>query len=92
MVGIENIIENILLPAVSVFSFALTVVALLAFRRTRDPHLVFLAAAFGVFFAKSLLFTILLFAGSVDLRQFFILSGTLDLVILALFYVFTLRR
>lgn len=85
-------IENILLAAVSVFALALTVIAVLAIRRTRDVHIVFLAAAFGVFFAKGLLLTILLFAGSIAVGQLFILSGSLDLVILALFYGFTLRR
>jgi predicted membrane protein len=55
-------IENILLAAVSVFSLALTLIAVLAFRRTRDQHLIFLAAAFGVFFLKGLLLTIFLFA------------------------------
>ncbi len=85
-------IENILLAAVSVFSFALTAIAILAFRRTRDVHIVFLAAAFSVFFVKGLALTILIFAGSVDIREFVLLSGSLDLVILALFYGFTLRR
>ena len=85
-------IENILLAAVSVFALALTVIAVLAIRRTRDLHVVFLAAAFAVFFVKGLILTILLFTGSVALGQFFVLSGSLDLVILALFYGFTLRR
>jgi len=85
-------IENILLAAVSVFALALTLIAVIAFRRTRDGHLVFLAAAFGVFFLKGLLLTIFLFAPTIDLRQAFLLSGALDLVILALFYGFTLRR
>ena len=85
-------IENILLAAVSVFALALTVIAVIAIRRTRDLHIAFLAAAFAVFFVKGLILTILLFTGSVALGQFFLLSGSLDLVILALFYGFTLRR
>ena len=85
-------IENILLAAVSVFALALTLIAVLAFRRTRDVHLVFLAAAFGVFFLKSLLLTIFLFGPALSLGQFFLVSGSLDLAILALFYGFTLRR
>jgi len=85
-------IENILLAAVSVVSFALTAIAVLAYRRTHDAHLVLLAAAFGAFFVKGLAMTILLFLGSVADRSAFLLSGALDLVILALFYGFTLRR
>lgn len=85
-------IENIILAAVSVFALALTAIAILAFRRTRDGHVVFLAAAFGVFFVKGLLLTIALFTETLGLNQLFIVSGSLDLVILALFYGFTLRR
>lgn len=85
-------IENVILAAVSVFSLALTVIAILAFRRTRDVHMVFLAAAFGVFFLKALLLTLALFTDSLTRGQVFLLSGALDLLILALFYGFTLRR
>jgi hypothetical protein len=85
-------IENVLLAAVSVFALALTGIAIVAFRRTRDAHLIFLASAFAVFFLKSLLLTIFLFMSSIGLAEFFLLSGFLDLVILGLFYGFTLRR
>ncbi len=85
-------IVNVILAAVSVFALSLTVIAVYAYRRTRDVHLVFLAGAFGVFFAKGLLLTIALFSNAPDLVGLFILSGSLDLVILALFYGFTLRR
>ncbi|HYU06595.1 MAG TPA: hypothetical protein VEM77_05400 [Thermoplasmata archaeon] len=85
-------IENVFLAAVSVFALALTVISVLAFRRSRDAHLVFLAAAFGVFFVKGLVLTIALFVQPLSLGQFFLLSGALDLVILGLFYGFTLRR
>lgn len=85
-------IENILLAAVSVFALALTLIAVLAFRRTRDGHLVFLAGAFSVFFVKGLLLTVFLFSGTISLGQLFVVAGSLDLAILALFYGFTLRR
>ncbi|TLZ44048.1 MAG: hypothetical protein E6K19_05715 [Methanobacteriota archaeon] len=85
-------IENVLLAAVSVFALALTVIAVLAFRRTRDAHLIFLAIAFGVFFLKGLLLTLFFFMNTIGLGGFFLLSGFLDLAVLALFYGFTLRR
>ena len=94
LVAIENLgnIENVLLAAVTVFALALTGIAIAAFRRTRDTHLIFLAAAFAVFFLKSLLLTVFLFLNLIGLAGFFLLSGFLDLAILALFYGFTLRR
>ena len=85
-------VENVLLAAVTVFAFALAAIAILAWRRTRDGHLALLGAAFAVFFAKGLFLTIALFVGWHDLVQLLVLSATFDLVILALFYGFTLRR
>ena len=85
-------IENVLLAAESVFALVLTVIAVLALRRAKDMHLAYVAAAFGVFFLKALLLTIFLFTLLLSYGQIFLLSGSLDLVILALFYGFTLRR
>jgi hypothetical protein len=85
-------VENILLAAVTVFALALAVIAFLAWRRARDTHLLFLGAAFTVFFAKGLVLSIALFDGWQDLAQLLILSAAFDLVVLALFYGFTLRR
>lgn len=85
-------IVNVILAAVAVVAFALTAIAVLAWRRSRDTHLLFLAAAFAVFFGKGLLLTIALFDGWTDLGELIVLSGAFDLVILALFYGFTLRR
>jgi hypothetical protein len=93
LVALDTVLlANVLLAAVSVFALALTGIAVLAYRRARDPHLMFLASAFGVFFVKGLLLTVFLFGGNLGLGQFFVLSGSLDLAILALFYGFTLRR
>lgn len=85
-------VENILLAGVTVFAFALTVIAVLAWRRVRDTHMIFLGAAFAVFFAKGLFLSIALFTGWQNLAQLVIWSSGFDLGILALFYGFTLRR
>lgn len=85
-------VENIILAAVTVFSLALTVISLMAWRRSRDPHLLFLVGAFLVFAAKGLFLSTTIFLGWTDLAQLIVLSGFLDMAILALFYGFTLRR
>ncbi len=85
-------VVNILLAAVTVVAFALAAVALLAWRRARDTHLVFLGAAFTAFFVKGLFLTVAMFDGWQDLAELLVLSAVFDLVILALFYGFTLRR
>jgi hypothetical protein len=85
-------VENVLLAAVTVVALALAAIAFVAWRRARDVHLMLLSAAFAVFFVKGLFLTVTLFAGWQDLAQLLIVSASLDLVILALFYGFTLRR
>lgn len=84
--------ENVILAAVSVFALALTVIAVLAWRRTKDGHLLFLAGAFVLFFFKGVLLTVALFQGWSDLAQLVVVSGVFDLGILGSFYAFTLRR
>ncbi len=84
--------ENIVLAAVSVFALALTAIAVLAWRRTKDAHLLFLAGAFVLFFFKGILLTLALFEGWSDLAQLIVVTGVFDLGILGSFYAFTLRR
>jgi hypothetical protein len=85
-------VVNVLLAAVTVVAFALCAISLLAWRRARDTHLILLAAAFAIFFVKGLFLTIALFIGWEDLASLLVLSSVFDLIILALFYGFTLRR
>src|SRR5438309_782412 len=63
-----------------------------AYRRTREQSLRVLTAAFAVFFVKGIALTAYLFLGLRDLTTLFLLVGGFDVLILALFYVFTLRR
>ncbi len=85
-------VENIIVPAVMVFAFTLTVIAVLAWRRTRDAHVVFLGGAFAAFFVKGLVLTAALFLSPIEPPTLILVWGGFDLVILALFYGFTLRR
>ena len=85
-------IENFLVAAVTVFAFALTVIGAAAFRRARDSHLLLLAIAFGLFFAKGLVLTAALFLTPIALPTLILVWGAFDLLILAFFYAFTLRR
>ncbi len=85
-------IVNILLAAVTVVAFALAAISLLAWRRARDTHLLLLSAAFVIFFVKGLFLTVALFANWTDLAGLLVLSSVFDLIILVMFYGFTLRR
>jgi hypothetical protein len=86
------VLENLIAAGVSVLAFALTVIGGLAYRRARERSLLILTAAFAVFFVKGLALSAYLFLGVTDLTTLFLVVGGFDAVILALFYVFTLRR
>ena len=86
------VFENIIAAGVSVLALALTVIGALAYRRARDASLLVLTAAFATFFLKGLALTMFLVLGVRDLQTLFLVSGGFDVVILGLFYVFTLRR
>jgi hypothetical protein len=86
------VLENLIAAGVSVLAFALTVIGGLAYRRARERSLLILTAAFTVFFVKGLALSAYLFLGVTDLTTLFLVVGGFDAVILALFYVFTLRR
>ncbi len=86
------VLENLIVAGVSVLAFALTVIGGLAYRRARERSLLILTAAFALFFVKGLALSAYLFLGVTDLTTLFLVVGGFDAVILALFYVFTLRR
>ena len=85
-------VENVLVAAVTVFALALAVIAFLSWRRAQNARLALLGVAFGVFAAKGLFLSVALLVGWQDLAQLLVISAGFDLVILALFYGFTLRR
>lgn len=85
-------IENVIVASVMVLALTLTLIALLAWRRTRDRNIVFLGIAFAAFFVKGLILSIALFLTDIAPPTLMILWGSFDLAILALFYGFTLRR
>lgn len=85
-------IENVIVAAVAVLSITLMFIAIRAWRRTRDVHVIFLGLAFGIFFIKALILTVALFVTTVAPSTLIVVSGAFDLLILTLFYGFTLRR
>jgi len=85
-------IENFLVAAMTVFALALTVIALLAWKRTRDFRLLFLGASFALFSTKGVVLTLVLFLTPMPLPTLVVIWGAFDLAILASFYGFTLRR
>ena len=85
-------LENVLVAAMTVVALALAVISTLAYRRTRDSHLLFLTAALALFATKGLVLAATLFLTPIELTTLVLVWGAFDLAILAAFYGFTLRR
>ncbi len=85
-------IENVIAAGIAVLALVLTGIGALAYRRNRDWPLLVLTAAFALWFVKGVALTAFLFLGGADVTDLFLVGGGLDLVTLAMFYVFTLRR
>ncbi len=76
-------LQNALVAWTVVFSVAMLVVSLLAYKRVRHRRLLFVTSAFGLFLAKALLFTAYLLCPGI-LDAFLMGSALLDALIMAL--------
>jgi hypothetical protein len=85
-------LETFAAAAVTLFSGALLVIAVLAYRRSREQGLLFVAAAFALFVLKGLLLASSVFVGTPPLDAYAGIGGLADVVILGLLYGMTLRR
>ncbi len=79
------LLENLVAGWLTVFSFGLAVVAVLAYRRSRNPKLLGIAIAFTLFFAKGVVVTVALFT-TARLDAVWVPMAALDTVALLAFY------
>lgn len=86
------VLENLLVPAMTVVAGALTAIAAAAYRRTGTPNFLLLTAAFSLFLVKGAVLSAGLLLLPVPLLHLFLLSVGFDFAILALFFAYTLRR
>lgn len=85
------LLENAVAGWLTVFAALLTAVSLLAYRRSANPKLLGVAAAFALFFVKGLIVTIALFT-AVTLDSLWVPMGVMDSVILLVFYLAAVKR
>ena len=84
-------IENLVYAFIVVFSFALTIIAIMAFRKSGRPKTMIVALAFVLFFAKGVLLSIQLFTDILNDANLWIASGLIDIGILATIFFATLK-
>lgn len=80
------LLENALAGWLTAFSLLLAVLALFAFRRSGNPKVLGISAAFALFFAKGLVVTYALFATGA-LEALWVPMATFDTVALLAFYL-----
>jgi len=79
------LLENAVAGFVTIFALLLAVVAVLAYRRSRNPKVLGIALAFGLFFAKGLVVTYALFTAT-ELDTVWVPMAAFDTVALLAFY------
>ena len=85
------LVENAVAGFLTVFALLLAVLAVLAWRRSRNPKVLGIALAFALFFAKGLLVTVALFT-TAALDTVWVPMAGFDTAALLAFYVAALRR
>jgi len=86
------VIENVIYAFMVVFSLALAVIAVKAFRQSNSLKVMIVAIAFILFFAKGTLFSVQLFTSVLNQTNLWIFSGLLDIGILSTIFLATLKR
>ena len=90
MSSIEYYIQDVLLAWITLFAAALLVIAVISYRRTGNPKIMYIAAGFGLFFMKALIMSIALYTGHMDVSPKFVvfldLLIIIDLLILVILY------
>jgi hypothetical protein len=83
--------ENIIRAFVTVFALALLIIALLSYRRAKNPKLLIIGSAFALFFIKGVLLSYGLFFKEIEelITPF---SSLFDLAILLVLFSATLKR
>ena len=87
-----QIIEVVLSAFVTIFSFGLLCVSLKSYRKHNNIKLLIIGFVFLVFLIKAILVSIGLFYPNISVIEFDLYSGLIDLVILLLLFIATLKR
>ncbi len=84
------LLENAVAGWLTIFSLLLAVVAVLAYRRSRNPKVLGIAVAFSLFFVKALVITVALFTAR-SLADVWVPMAVFDTMVLLAFYASALR-
>ena len=90
MTSYEYLIQDMLLAWVAIFAFALLIIAVISYKRTKNKKILYIAAGFALFFVKGVLMSAALYTGHMDVSSSFVIFLdiliVIDLLILVLLY------
>ena len=86
-------IESVVLGAcITIFSLGMLIVSLLSYRKYKNIKLIFVSSAFLIFFIKGIILSLSLFYEEMAVINSSTYTGILDLIILILLFMATLKR
>lgn len=86
-------LEEIIISAfVTIFSLGLLAVSLASYRKYRNMKLLFVSLVFLIFLVKGILMSLSLFFGDIVALDSILYNGLIDLGILLLLFIATLKR
>ena len=86
-------IESIIISAgITILALGMLLVSLLSYRRFKNSKLLFVSGAFLLFFIKGLLLSIELFSSALTVFTSSIYFHAIDVIILILLFIATLKR
>ncbi|UCH89803.1 MAG: hypothetical protein JSV49_03920 [Thermoplasmata archaeon] len=96
MNSIEYLVQDVLLAWIAIFAGALLAIAIISYRRTKNPKILYIAGGFALFFSKGIIMSIALYTGHMDVSSSFVIFLDLliiiDLIILLLLYFAMFRK
>jgi hypothetical protein len=91
-IGSGIMIHEIITALITVFALAIAIISGFSYRRSRNPKVLIVTAAFAIFFVKGILLTIGIFQSSPDFEMLLLYSAVFDFVIIALLFASIIKR
>ena len=86
-----EVIELFVAAGITLFSFGLLVLSLVGLKKTKDTRMIFVSAMFLMFLVKGILYTYSLFQGSYIFFDSILNVLIVDLIILILLFISSLK-
>lgn len=87
-----EILELFIVSCITVISFTLLVLSLLAYKKSKSIKMLFISFVFLVFFAKIILYNVSLYVTEINIFDSITNIWIFDLIVLLLLYIASMKR